>query len=433
MKKLLLLLLSLVISVVVHGQSLKINMISPYIVKEDREDKPISIPIKLEKATKDCSVSFEIDEQRSSATLNKDYTITPANKVIELTKSNDFSGKVDLVIKADDFSESSETIVFKFKFKDESNIQKESEFIVIISDVNDGSQDQPIYTEAEKQKNRNLSIEIFTGGAFDFFDALKFQKMGGELVVTVNDIAGRDSRLGGFIGVSNFQNFTLDSSNANVRVQRVRIDTGAYVSGKTKYIERTYIDHRKLTINQWGYYVNPTYRINKQRSDFFNVYVSFRMEALKASTQTEYKTDTVNFADTTNRPLGNSPVFQSGKGFLLQKVLDTHTSGYFSFGLPMFLNSKDKFKLYFDPNLGIAVYNYSRFMPSADRRSLLRTNYNVTKAFYLFRFRVTEQFSGLNITIGGEIRDLFPSYNPTINAYLGIRVNMLKWFKKDNT
>jgi hypothetical protein len=429
MKKLYLLSITLIISLAVSGQSLKFDVQTPFIIKEAKTDIPIWLPIKLEKASKDCTVSFEID--KSSLASDNDYTIEPSTKTIQLTKSNDYSGRLEIVIKADERFEGKETIVLKFKFKDENNIEKETEFTITILDVENGSSSQPVLTEAEKQKNSNLSIEVFTGGTFDFFDALKFQKIGGELVVTANDIVGKDSRFGGFIGVSNFQTFTLDSSNANVRVQRIRIDTTRYVDGVTKYIERTFVDHRKATINQWSYYVNPTYRINKVRGNLFNAYISLRMEALRASTQTEYKTDTINFSDTTNRPLGPSPVFQSGKGFLLQKVVDTHTSGYFSIGLPIYITSPDKFKLYFDPNIGRAIYSYSTVMASVDRRSLIRNNYRVGKFFYLFRFRVTEDFSGLNITIGGEIRDLFPSYNPTINAYLGVRANLEKWFKKE--
>lgn len=185
--------------------------------------------------------------------------------------------------------------------------------------------------------------------------------------------------------------------------------------------------------NQWSYYVNPTYRLNKVKSDFFNIYFSVRLEALRTSTTTEFQTDTISFGDTTNGPLGNSPVFQSGNGFLIQKVVDAQTNGFFSIGFPMFLNAEDKFNLYFDPNLGIAEYSYSAYQPGSNQRTLNKITYNLTKPFYLFRTRVTEQFSGLNITVGGEIRGLFPAYTPTINAYLGIRVNIMKWFSKDNS
>jgi hypothetical protein len=432
MKKSLFSLIFISLIFITKAQDLKFDNSSPFIVKEEKQDKTLSIPFTIEKATKDCDVSFEVDDNKSPATKDKDYSISTTGPV-KLTKENKYSSKIEIIIKADDFTENKEEIHIKFKYKDESGKDKEVEYLIFILDINDGSEDDPQYTEEEKKKLRGLSIDIYTGGNFDFFDGLKFQNVGGEFFVSANNIAGKNSRLGGFLGISNFQNFTFDSSNRNVRTQYIRIDTGAYINGVTKYIQRTFVDHRKLSTNQWSYYINPTCRLNNTKSDFFNIYLSLRLEALRVSTTTEFQTDTLNFSDTTNRPLGNSPVFQSGNGFLLQKVTDVQSNGFFSIAFPMFLNAKDKFKLYFDPNLGIATYSYSTYQPSVTRTSLEKLTYDITKVFYLFRLRVTEQFSGLNITIGGEIRGLLPNYNPTINAYLGVRANLVKWFSKDNT
>ena len=156
------------------------------------------------------------------------------------------------MVKSDEFIESTEELHLIFKYQDEKKKDREIEYIVFIADLNNGGTGEPVYTEAEKNMLRNLSLEVFTGGNFDFFDGLKIQKVGGEFVATANDIAvGPKKKLGGFIGISNFQNFSFDSSNRNVRVQNIRIDTGAYISGKTKYITRTFVDHRKLSTNQW--------------------------------------------------------------------------------------------------------------------------------------------------------------------------------------
>ncbi len=429
MKKVFFILMQVSFGFSAHSQDLKFDNPSPYYVREEKQDNPISIPFTLEKATTECDVTIEIDDARSSATKDKDYSLTTKSPV-KLTSDNKYSGKVELIIKADNFTENQEELHLIFKYKDESKKDKEVDYIIFIADLNDGSEDARHYTEEEKEKIRNLSFEVFTGGNFDFFDGLKFQSIGGEFVVTANNITGKDNRIGGFLGMSNFQNFTFDSSNRNVRTQNIRIDTGAYMDGVTKYVQRTFVDHKKLSANQWSYYVNPTYRLNKVKSDFFNIYLSIRLEALRTSTTTEFQTDTINFGDTTNRPLGNSPVFQSGNGFLIQKVVDAQTSGFFSIGFPMFLNAEDKFKLYFDPNLGISEYSYSTYQPGSNQRTLNKITYNLTKPFYLFRMRVTEQFSGLNITVGGEIRGLFPAYTPTINAYLGLKVNIMKWFSK---
>lgn len=432
MKRTMFILFQMAFISITYGQDLKFDQSSPLTVREEKQDKTIPISFSLEKATKDCDITVVIDDVKSSATKEKDFNLSDTNS-IKLNKNNNYSGKIEVVIKTDGFTENQEEIHLNFKYKNESDKEKDDSYIIFIADLNDGSEDEPLYTEEEKNKIRNLSIELFTGGSFDFTESLKFQNIGGEFVVNLNNIAGKENRFGGFMGVSNFQNFSFDSSNRNVRVQNIRIDTGVYINGVTRYIHRTFIDHRKLSVNQWSYYFNPTYRLNEQRSDFFNIYLSFRIEALRTSTQTEFKTDTVSFADTTNAQLGNSPIFQSGNGFLLQKILDIQTNGYFSLGFPMMLNAKDKFKLYFDPNIGIATYNYVSYHPSSNRSSLEKVTENTFLPFYLFRVRVTEQFSGLNITIGGEIRGMFPAQTPSINLYLGIKANIVKWFKKDNS
>jgi hypothetical protein len=266
------------------------------------------------------------------------------------------------------------------------------------------------------------SVEVFTGGNLDFFNELKFQNIGGEFVLNANNIAGeKNHRLGFFFGVSNFRTFSLDSSNRNVRVQNIRTDTGKYISGQTSYLKRTLVDHRKTTNTQWSYYLNPTYRLNAVKEDMFNIYLSLRLEALRVSTTTSYLTDTVG-TETTNTPLGNSAIFQSGKGFLLQNVTNVRTEGYFSIGTPMFLRS-ETLRVYLDPNLGIATHKIIRYTSNAAVNGLIESVTNQLKCFYLFRVRIVQQVStDLNIVLGGEVRGLLPSNDPTINAYLGISI-----------
>ncbi|HTD99759.1 MAG TPA: hypothetical protein VK668_10745 [Mucilaginibacter sp.] len=413
------------------AQSLKFDNPSPFNTKEERSDKKVSITFLMEDATADCDVTVKINEGKSSATKDKDYVFSSPT-IIKLKKADKYKGEIEITIKSDNFVEAREEVSFTFSYTDESKKEKEVEYTVYIFDLNDGTSDEPQLTPAETNINKHLSFELFTGGTLDFFNHLKFQSIGGEFVLNANDITGKDTRIGGFMGISNFQNFSLDSSNRAVRVQRVRVDTvGPYINGQTKYEERIFVDHKKISSSQWSYYLNPTYRLNEIRSDFFNIYLSLRMEALRTSTTTGFITDTLS-SETTNRPLGNSPVFQSGKGFLLQNVTDVQTNGFYSVGLPLFLNSKDKFKLYLDPNFGFATFtNVSYFLNDA-RTVLNKITTDQIKAFYLFRLRITEQFSGLNITIGGEIRGLVPSYDPTINAYLGIRANIGSLFSKAN-
>lgn len=408
-----------------EAQKIKFDQASPYTVSEEKQDKKVAITFKVNDMKAGTKVIVSVNDAESSATKNKDYEIGATEILLDKTNKGEF----DITIKTDNFPESPESIKLTFNYTDTSDTKQACTFTIIILDQANGQPDALQYTPDEMNIIRHLSFEVFTGGNLDFFHHLKFNNIGGELMVNANDIFGKETRFGVFFGISNFQNFSLDSSNRHVRVQRIRTDTGAYVNGKTSYTERTMIDHKKLSTSEWSYYINPTYRLNTRRSDFFNIYFSLRFEVLTTSTETEFLTDTISNV-TTNRPLGNAPVFQTGAGFLLQKAVDVQTNHFYSIGFPMFLNAQDKFKVYVDPNIGFTNYAYASYVPDSARASLTKYITSKTQAFALMRLRFTEQFTGLNITFGGEIRDVIGTYQTTINAYLGIRVNIGDWFNK---
>jgi len=406
-----------------HGQDLKFDHLSPLSLKEKLADRKLSVTFTLENAVQDCDLTIKVNEDKTSATSGRDYELLLQNPY-HLTAANGYRGHFDLTLKADPFTEAREDLTLIFSYPGQAGISKETEYVLYLFDLNDSTSNTPQYTPEESQKNRRLSFELFTGGTLDFFDDLRFQDIGGEFHVNANDIAGKDNRWGGFLGVSNFQNFSIDSSRNDVRVERVRVDTtGPYINGQTRYSESTFVDHTRVSINQWSYYINPTWRINRQRSDFFNMYLSLRLEALRTATTTSFITDTL-YSDVTNRPLGENPVFQTGKGFIPRSVTEVHTNGFYSIGVPMFLDSKDKFKLYFDPNIGFSKYTFSYYVLNESRISLSKILISQLRAFYLFRLRITEQLSGLGITVGGEIRGFLPSYDPIINLYIGLRANI---------
>jgi len=390
-------------------------------IKRQSEDKTYSIEFTIEKPTQPYKIECKInaEDKRNEAYPKRDYVFD--NNSVTLNEDNGYKGKVDILIKGNNYKERL-PFVITFSYTDDKKKEQKKDYYVIINAKDDGGAGEGNLTEKETGILDHVGIELFTGGTLDFFNNLKFQNIGGEFIINANDIAGPGSRLGGFIGISNFQNFTRDSSNINGRTQLVLLDTGTYVPGKSRYKSTRYIDYLKVSSNQWSYYVNPTYRLNDIRSDFFNIYLSLRLEALVVSTTRSYTTDTL-FTDTSTRALQN-PVFQSGKGYLIQNLSDIQTSGYFSVGIPMFLNAKGKFKLYFDPNLGIARYNISTYRPNNDQSRLEKIIVSDVRPFYLVRMRVSEQFSGLQVTIGGEIRGFLKDYAPTINAYLGIRANI---------
>lgn len=416
------------ICISINAQTLKFDEPKKIITKEEKQDHTVSVGFSMTGSSNDeIEVKIEVDADKSSATAPQDFKFDA--QTITLKKGESYKGKFDVVIKADDFREDNEEIKLKLTYKDDHDKNQSEDYLIIILDVNDGREDEPIYTEHEKSRMRRISYDLFTGGTFDFFDALKFQHVGGELVLNARDIIGTEDRFGFYTGVFNFQNFSFDSSNHNVREQYIQIDSGRYIPGTTRYVHNTYVDHPKISTNQWGYYFNPTFRLNKVPSDLFNIYAAFRMEVVRTSTKTEFVTDTVYKNDTSKLALAN-PVFSSGKGFLLQKYVSTKTNGYFGLGFPIWLYARDKVKFFFEPNWGIASYSYTVYTNETKGGARTAVEKTINPSYYLFRFRAIDQFSGLQITAGGEIRGLF-GYTPSINLYLGIRADLAKWFKKE--
>lgn len=91
---------------------------------------------------------------------------------------------------------------------------------------------------------------------------------------------------------------------------------------------------------------------------------------MQVSKKFQYKTDTLSFSDTISAPLGNSPVFQSGKRFLIQNYTDVNTHGYFGAAFPMWLNAREKLQFYAEPGIGFASYSYSTFQIDPNGRRL---------------------------------------------------------------
>ncbi|WP_342089300.1 hypothetical protein [Dyadobacter sp. OTU695] len=401
---------------------------SPFETREELRDFKIIIPFAITTKQDNVEVSVIVDDADNDSEKGKDYLIDEGTK-IKLSVDNKYKGELSMTIKADNFnSEPTEAVHLTLSYEEDGK-KAEVKYLVMIKNILDGGVDEPIYTEREKSIIRNLSIELFTGGNLDFLEKPKFKNIGGEFVVMANDIVGPDDRFGGFVGISTFRNFSYDSSNIVTRKQYIKLDDKPYKEGETEYIRKVYVDHKKISSTQWSYYFNPTFRVFKRKSDFFNMYYSIRVEVLRKTTVVGFDSELVS-SDTSKASLGPSPVFQTGNGFVAQNVSDTRTNGFFSAGVPMILNANKKFKLYFDPNIGLAENNYTEFVQSIDkqtnRRTIVPTRIKDTKFFYLVRLRVSERFTGLNVTIGGEVRGFLPAYEPSINAYLGLRVGLDK-------
>jgi hypothetical protein len=273
---------------------------------------------------------------------------------------------------------------------------------------------------------------MYTGGNFDFFEATKINNVGGEIILDANSISqGKNRRLGFTTGIFNFNAISYDSSNSIVTTRLINTDKTLLLREDTSIIvSKTIINHSKVSTNLWGYYFNPTFRINEKFNDFFNWYVAFECELLRINTKYEnveevYKKDSIvfkaaRFPDavfTTDDPIGMKKFYRT-------------TNGYFGIGIPIYLNARDKVKFFFQPNIGISTYGYYVREYDKTSRALIFDGYKRdVHPYFHCKFRATEQYTGLRITIGGEIRKI-RNTEPLVNLYLGLKVDLAKWFKK---
>ena len=404
---------------------------SSLVIREGKEKVTETINFSI-KTDKDSVKVTIVDNNKMSAEKGKDYEIEGLGDVW-LCNKNDHKGKIKIIALPDEFEEEIEDgkIEFSFKISPDEKKPTDQEFNFSISNSKDGSADAPVYTQSEIGKIKGISYEMYTGGNFDFFDALKINKVGGEIILDANSISHDRYRRWGFTtGIFNFNTLTYDSSNGKVTTRNINTDKTFQLREDTSLIIRkTIINHNRVSSNLWGYYFNPTYRINQIYSDFFNWYVAFEAELLRVNTKGEndeelYKKDSIIYK--ANKFTG--AVFMTDDPIPVKNYSRT-TNGYFGIGVPIYLNASDKVRFFFQPSVGFATHGY--YLRQYDKSgSLIFDGYRRdVQSYFHCKFRASEQYTGLRITIGGEIRKI-KNTEPLINLYLGLKVDLAKWFKK---
>lgn len=284
-------------------------------------------------------------------------------------------------------------------------------------------------TEDDETIGGRVTYELYVGGNFDFFNALKLQHMGGEFVLKANDIAGGETKRWGFYtGAFSFHNFSFDSSHNKPQQILLKLDNNDYIPGITKYERRTIVARQKVATGQWGYYFNPTFRLNSAYRPLINYYAALHLEVLRTSSHYFFTAESLT-SDTTNIVPSATPVFQARYGLAEQRISDNETHGFFGISFPLWLNASDRIQFYFEPTWGKAIYNKVTYQRSTtDLKRIDRTVDRTWTSFYLFRFRATNSFKAFNLTAGGEVRGLLPRYTPNINMYVGLGVNFGQLF-----
>jgi hypothetical protein len=111
MKSLFITVVCLLLTSTGKSQNVKFGHSSPLILKEGKTDETFSIPVSLEDPPNSLAVQIDVDDANSSATKDKDYTISTRN--ITLDNANKYSGVIQGTVKADAFIESKEEIHLK--------------------------------------------------------------------------------------------------------------------------------------------------------------------------------------------------------------------------------------------------------------------------------------------------------------------------------
>lgn len=427
MKKILLIFL-IFCSIKISAQKLDFDK-SNVTIKEGKENviEVVKFSIKTDKDSVEISVK---DDENGAATKGKDYTVEKEGKVW-LCKANKHQAQIKITVLADEFFEYSEEGSISFTYispADSSKVEQQVTFS--ITNAADGGADKPIYTSGEAARVKGIAFEMYTGGNFDFFEALKFKNVGGEIFIDANSISPGKKRLVGFTaGAFNFNTLSYDSSNGRVTTRFTNLDPTGKLRTDTSLIAlKTTIDHNKTSSSIWGYYFNPTWRLNQHYSDFFNWYISGEMELL--SITTKYETDEEVFKKDTFKynPIRlPAPVFS--EDMIPVKTFRKNTNVFIGLGLPMYLNAEDKVKFFFQPSGGFTRYKFSNREIDVVSRKMLEVYYTEVRPYMHFKFRASEQYTGLRITIGGEIRQIAKT-DPLVNLYLGLKVDLAKWFKK---
>lgn len=282
------------------------------------------------------------------------------------------------------------------------------------------------------------SLKIFTGSNFDFFGEQTFKKFAGDFEVHLPDLCAVNNnriRFGLNLGITYYHYFRADTANGNFHNENVLGKPEApFVSGQTRYGSNIYALNTSTDLQNWGYHSQLLISWGKQllTKNGLRTYLTLHGEALASTATTTFDKRLIRTDSITYRS-GDRTVFQRG-GLMPTERTTQSWDGYFGIGPTFYYEQTKLLEASGQIILGATSYNPKRVdaLESIGGTSSFllnrKTEFSTWTIFYLARVRVTEHVTKLNGTAGVEVRGIFPQYNPFIAAYLGIQIDIAKFF-----
>ncbi|WP_324680313.1 hypothetical protein [Hymenobacter sp. GOD-10R] len=383
-----------------------------------------------------------IDRNSGTATQGVDYRHRLASGQI-LTSStgspNTFT--VDITILKDDQVDPDETIELFLeakRTKDSAANSIPKEVVFTISDFKKSS-------VAKKKGGDDTFIAdslhrdllLFTGASFDFFGKSQFKNFAGSVtahlpdLVRIGSIKGTPITLGLDGSIFHYHYYTADTSGGRNYSESYLVNPNVrrLVPDSTRYVRSSYALNSKTDIRVWGYNAQLLIGLgkppqDKKQSSYVRAFLTVDAEVLVTTyrttlTKTNVRTDTAIYRSSDARRVA---LYQQTRP---SEVVNNRAYGYFGVGLTTYMSFAKSFDFYAQGVIGKTTNNPSlEDIPvtvSDPEFRLQRLVNDAWGSYYLVKGRITEKYTGLNGTVGVEIRGLLPKNAPFVAAFLGIQ------------
>lgn len=452
MKKIYLLfiiLLSLIIKIKAQKISIEKENLTLKVVSSSQEYEDYTIPFTVREThpEKKYTVIIQSNNTGESAAYKFDYLLLKTNQSSDANPLTieDVNMTGEFIIRVMKNAKSNESFKLNIKaFNSETNVSAEYSFTIknSLDAAPNASTTGQTTTVNFFPDTANASIQLFTGSNFDFFGDSDFDDFAGELSLHMPDLwqikisDDNITSLGFNAAISNFNYYSADSSNGRFYTENILLlpNQNRLIPDTTKYVRSIYALNSNTKYETWGFYFQPLLKLTSNKIS--RVYLTFHTEVLSIITETTFNKKSVR-NDTltiTSTDLSNGKVFSSFGGLRPDLIINKKVHGYFGAGLTSYMSYPKKFDFYGQAIFGITTNNPTlENIPagvSNDRiRVISQSVADDWGGFYLVKARLTEKFTKLNGTVGVEVRGLFPKEIPFVASYLGIQLNLDKFFK----
>jgi|GEM_PF-4515636 len=319
---------------------------------------------------------------------------------------------------------------------------------VYISTERNDSTNYRVRISNQRPFNTSNQFWIELGTNFDLVDGIEANNLYGGVIMFVKDIAGKkENRRWSFTGgVYESKSISSSSTSDSGFVYKDASSLKLAANGKYPYYRTRGPIKSTTEVKSIGLVFSPFFRLTKEMSETegFHLYASVYLEMLwqRVKTRNDYTGTTL---DSTLYETNESSIFYN-HNFKEDELSADYRSHYFGAGLPIYIKHKN-YNFYLSSVVGattqefVAVQETRKPRPGhylldenpTKRRERLSTNIVYTpkhpwNAFYLFNFRLNEDYTG--ITFSGEVRGFFiKNSKPIISLALSKKFNLEDVFK----